>query len=54
MSMDIDDYHEYMMVCGEDESSDNESCTNDLGCSSGCLPWILGVLVFLWIISKLA
>ena len=54
MSMDIDDYHEYMMACGEDEADDNGASSSGSGCSSGCLPWVLGIIAILWFISKLA
>ena len=42
----FDDYMEYKLSSGEDD--DNKPMDN-----SGCLPWIIGVLVVLWIISKL-
>lgn len=52
MAMKMDDYHEYMMICEEDEFESSGSSSGS-GCSSGCLPWILGVLALLWLISKL-
>ena len=42
----FDDHMEYKLSGGEDD--DNKPTSN-----SGCLPWIIGVLVVLWIISKL-
>lgn len=54
MSMDMDDYHKYMMICGEDESEGSGSGGSSSSSGSGCFTWILIVLAILWIIGKLS
>lgn len=41
---DLNDFHAFQSTSGG---------SGGTGCSGGCLPWILGVLAFLWIIGKL-
>ena len=42
----FDDYMDYKLSCGEE---DDEKPTE----STGCLSWVLGVLIVLWILSRL-
>jgi hypothetical protein len=51
--MGKDDYFEYLMACGDEESENNDTNNGGSGCPSGCLPWILGIIAFLWILGKL-
>lgn len=48
---DMDDYHAFMSCCSDEDS---KSGNNGSGSSHGCLPWILAVFGFLWMIGKIA
>ena len=41
----MDDYHAFTSTTG--------GCGGGSGCSSGCLPWILGALTVLYLIGKI-
>lgn len=45
----FDDFMEYKLST----SSDDDDSTTPSSSNSGCLPWVIGVFVVLWIISKL-
>ena len=42
----MDDYHAFTSTTGGSGGGGS-------GCSSGCLPWILGILVVLYLIGKI-
>ncbi len=44
---DLNDYHAFKSTSG------GSGGNSGAGCSSGCLPWILGVLAFLYLFGKL-
>lgn len=48
----MDDYHAYMESCSEEESG-TESSGSGSGCSTGCLPWLLGIIGILWLLGKI-
>lgn len=48
----MDDYHEYMMICGEDESESSGSGGSSGSSGPGCFTWIIIILAILWIIGK--
>lgn len=46
---DLDDFIAFQMTSSDSKSGSSNSGG---GCSSGCLPWVLGVMAILWFIGE--